>query len=73
MEAAIIDNVKMCICLINDSLNRSEWVHHYSKIPIQQQSLTIYQSCFVTLSFISFSHQNFTCLINILDVNTAHN
>ena len=53
MEGAIIDNVKMCICLINDSLNRSEWVHHYSKIPIQQQSLTIYQSL------------HFQCRINI--------
>ena len=38
----------------NDSLNRSEWVHHYSKIPIQQQSLTIYQTHSVTLWFITF-------------------
>ena len=56
MEAAIaiIDNVKMCICMINSSMNRSEWVHHYSKIPIQQQSWTIYQTYFVTRRYFLF-------------------
>lgn len=69
MEAAIaiIDNVKMCICMINDSLNRTEWVHHYSKILIQHQSLTIYQTYFVTRNlfhFPSLLHVKYLTLIS---------